>query len=132
MNFLVVGLFISLVLNVYLLILFLKKRATYKALQFRFPTTLPRVLLNEVDKIFEPNEFGVTLTTQVQYIGRGNIDILGGTSDSEAWILAVLAKNAKKMFEFGTCTGKTSYLWAINSAADAHVYTITLSPEQLA
>ncbi len=131
MNFIVAGLCLSFVLNVYLLIAFLKKRATYKAHQFRFPTSLPRVLLNKVDKIFEPNGFGVTLATQVQFVGRGNIDVLGGTSDSEAWILATLAKNAKNMFEFGTCTGKTSYLWAINSAEDAKIYTLTLSPEQV-
>lgn len=33
----------------------------------------------------------------------------GGTSDTEAAILAVMATDAMRMFEFGTCTGKTTY-----------------------
>jgi predicted O-methyltransferase YrrM len=131
MNIFLIFFIISFLLNVYLFLSYLKKKEKQKALMFNFNAKIPRVLLNQVDKIFEPNEFGVTLATQVQYIGRGNIEIVGGTSDSEAWILAVLSKNAKKMFEFGTCTGKTSYLWAVNSPSDAHIYTLTLSPEQL-
>jgi predicted O-methyltransferase YrrM len=34
------------------------------------------------------------------------------------------------MFEFGTCTGKTAYLWATNSPSDAQVVTLTLPPDQ--
>lgn len=77
------------------------------------------------------NEFGPTAKAEVSYIGRGDLIVPGGTSDAEAWILAVLAKSSKVMFEFGTCTGKTSYLWAKNSPADSKVYTLTLPPEKL-
>ncbi len=63
-------------------------------------------------------------------LGGGGILVPGGTTDYEAWILAVLAKNARRMFEFGTCTGRTAYLWARNSASDAKVTTLTLGPEQ--
>ena len=55
----------------------------------------------------------------------------GGTSDTEAWILAALAKGARRLFEFGTCTGKTTYLWARNQPDDGTVTTLTLAPSQL-
>jgi len=40
-----------------------------------------------------------------------------------------VAKRAKRLFEFGTCTGKTAYLWARNAPPDARVTTLTLAPE---
>ncbi len=90
---------------------------------------IPGVSLEKVDEIFRPNDYGPTLETQVQFIGRGATEVIGGTSDAEAWVLAVLAKKALSMFEFGTCTGKTTYLWAVNSPADARITTLTLPPE---
>jgi predicted O-methyltransferase YrrM len=36
------------------------------------------------------------------------------------------------MFEFGTASGRTSYLWARNSPSDARVVTLTLSPTETA
>lgn len=67
----------------------------------------------------------------MSFIGRVG-DVAGGTSDAEAWILSVFGKQAKCMFEFGTCTGKTTYLWARNSAFDARVITLTLGKDQYA
>ncbi|MBL7848660.1 MAG: class I SAM-dependent methyltransferase [Cyclobacteriaceae bacterium] len=87
------------------------------------------ISLEEVDPIFKTNEFGPTLETSVQFVGRGHLVVPGGTSDAEAWVLAVLAKKAKTIFEFGTCTGKTSYLMALNSSADTKVTTLTLPPD---
>ncbi|HUF13204.1 MAG TPA: class I SAM-dependent methyltransferase, partial [Longimicrobiales bacterium] len=55
----------------------------------------------------------------------------GGTSDAEAWILSVLAKRSRLAFEFGTCTGKTAYLWARNMPSDGRVVTLTLPPERV-
>ncbi|HRI78563.1 MAG TPA: class I SAM-dependent methyltransferase [Cyclobacteriaceae bacterium] len=89
------------------------------------------ISLPDVDPIFHVNEFGPTQDTQVQFIGRGHLIVPGGTSDAEAWVLAVLAKKAKTIFEFGTCTGKTSYLMALNSPADSEVITLTLPPDQV-
>lgn len=73
---------------------------------------LPQVSASFLSKLFEVNEYGPTFNAEVSYIGRGDLIVPGGTSDAEAWILAVLAKQSKTMFEFGTCTGKTTYLWA--------------------
>ena len=38
------------------------------------------------------------------------------TSDYEAWIISSLSKISKKIFEFGTCSGKTTYLMGLNSS----------------
>jgi len=93
---------------------------------------IARVKPERVDPVFRPGPFGPTSDTEVAFIGRGPYVVDGGTSDAEAWILAVLARRATLMFEFGTCTGKTAYLWARNSAPDARVVTLTLAPEHVA
>jgi predicted O-methyltransferase YrrM len=85
-----------------------------------------------VDPVFRPGALGPTRNTEVTFIGRGPYVVDGGTSDAEAWILAVLARRAKLMFEFGTCTGKTAYLWARNSPPEAQVITLTLAPDLVA
>jgi predicted O-methyltransferase YrrM len=92
---------------------------------------IARVKPEAVDPVFEPGPFGPTLETEVAFVGRGPYTVDGGTSDAEAWVLAVLARRARLMFEFGTCTGKTAYLWARNSPADARVVTLTLAPEHV-
>jgi hypothetical protein len=103
----------------------LRSRARQRGLFSRWP--VPRVALDQFDLRFVPDDFGPTLGTEVHFIGRGSLRVPGGTTDAEAWILAVLAKDAMEMFEFGTCTGKTAYLWARNQP----IGTLTLSPEQL-
>ncbi|HUF64689.1 MAG TPA: class I SAM-dependent methyltransferase [Gemmatimonadaceae bacterium] len=89
------------------------------------------VSLQELDPVFEPGPFGPTLETEVLFVGRGNIHVPGGTSDAEAWVLAVLARRAGAMFEIGTATGKTAYLWARNAPEGAVIMTMTLAPDQL-
>jgi len=86
--------------------------------------------VEELDRRFRPDELGATRATEVTYIGRGTIRVPGGTSDTEAWILAVLAKGARRLFEFGTCTGKTTYLWARNQPPEGTVTTLSLAPDQ--
>lgn len=89
---------------------------------------IPTVPLEALDDAFAPDELGPTLSAEVRFIGGGG-RVPGGTTDFEAWILATLAKRARVMFEFGTATGRTAYLWAANSPPDARVHTLTLSPE---
>ena len=90
---------------------------------------IPTMPLTALDPAFRIGEFGPTRDAEVHFLGRGSLEVPGGTSDAEAWILATLAKRARLMFEFGTCTGKTAYLWARNSPAEARVVTVTLRPE---
>jgi hypothetical protein len=89
------------------------------------------VPLEEFDPAFQLGEFGPTTATEVSFIFRGEYRVLGGTTDLEAWILSVLAKSARLLFEIGTCTGKTAYLWARNAPPDAQVITMTLGPDQM-
>lgn len=89
------------------------------------------VSLQELDPVFASGPFGPSLETEVLFVGRGNIHVPGGTSDAEAWVLAVLAKRARAMFEIGTATGKTAYLWARNAPDGAEIMTMTLAPDQL-
>jgi predicted O-methyltransferase YrrM len=109
----------------------LRHRAARKQRNLFGEWPIRRALPETVDPILKPGPFGPTCDTEVAFIGRGPYVVDGGTSDAEAWILAVLAKRAHTMFEFGTCTGKTAYLWARNSPADARVITVTLAPDHL-
>ena len=102
-------------------------QATYKIKK----SSIPVINLEELNPRFRQNEFGFTTDAEIHYISAGQKGIPGGVSDLETWVLSVLAKDADKMFEFGTCTGKTSYLWAKNSGTDAKVYTLTLPPEEI-
>lgn len=89
------------------------------------------VPLTALDPVFTPNDLGPTLDTEVSFVGRGPLIVPGGTSDAEAWVLATVAKTARRIFEFGTCTGKTTYLVARNSPADARITTLTLAPDDV-
>src|SRR5215204_2192655 len=109
----------------------LRHRAVRKQRNLFGEWPIRRVPPEAVDPVLRPGPFGPTRETEVTFIGRGPYVVDGGTSDAEAWILAVLAKRARTMFEFGTCTGKTAYLWARNSPPEARVVTVTLAPDHL-
>lgn len=109
--------------------LVLRARQRQRGLLRRWP--IRKVFLPELDRRFQPDDLGPTRAAEVTYLGRGIIPVPGGTSDTEAWILAALAKDTRRLFEFGTCTGKTAYLWARNQPADGTVTTLTLAPSQL-
>lgn len=108
--------------------LVLRARQRQRGLFRRWP--IPRITLDRLDARFRPDALGPTLATEITFVGRGTLRVPGGTSDAEAWILAVVAKDARVMFEFGTCTGKTAYLWARNQPAGGTVTTLTLPAEQ--
>ena len=107
--------------------LVLRARQRQRGLFTRWP--IPRIPLEQLDSRFRPDALGPTLAAEVTFLGRGSLRVPGGTSDAEAWILAVLARDARVMFEFGTCTGKTAYLWARNQPEGGTVTTLTLPPE---
>lgn len=112
-----------------LLRLYLRERAQRRQRPLLGDWPIRTVSLEEIDPIFRAGPFGPALDTEVSFIFKGAFPVQGGTTDVEAWILAVLAKNAQRLFEFGTCTGKTAYLWAQNSPASARITTLTLPPE---
>ncbi len=92
------------------------------------PWPVKKHRLEDLDPVFIKTEHGSQHGTLASIIG--NDGFLGSTSDTEAWILAVLAKKASRMFEFGTCSGRTTYILAVNSAPDAQIHTLTLAPDQ--
>ena len=97
------------------------------------PWALRRVPAETVDRVFATPapKLGHTVSTEVAFISIGQTAVVGAPSDYESWILAVLARQSSMMFEFGTCTGRTTYLWARNSPPGAKVITLTLHPDQL-
>lgn len=109
--------------------LFLSYRQRLHRLQGRpMGEPIRTVDLPELHPAFAPDELGPTTAAEVRFIGSSG-RVPGGTSDVEAWILATLAKSAREMFEFGTATGRTAYLWAVNSPPEARVHTLTLPPD---
>tara|TARA_Y100000590_G_scaffold141714_1_gene162532 strand:- start:1564 stop:2349 length:786 start_codon:yes stop_codon:yes gene_type:complete len=109
-----------------------------KKIKRYFATALiESVDLEKVNKIFESekisdNLYGPKKDVIVKNfaIPPGDKDIVGKTSDYEAWILSSLSKISKNIFEFGTCSGKTTTLMALNSPDDAKIITLTLSLNQ--
>lgn len=93
---------------------------------------IQKVTVEWLGPAFGVDELGPTTAAEATLIGRGSVPVPGGTSDAEAWILAVLAKDARTAFEFGTCTGKTAYLIARNMPPEGRVATLTLAPDQVA
>jgi predicted O-methyltransferase YrrM len=112
---------------------YLYERAQRKQRNIFSSWPIPPARLPDLDPAFAQTELGPTLDTEVAFIGGSSVvAIPGGTSDTEAWILSVLAKRARMMFEFGTCTGRTAYLWARNSPPDARIVTLTLGSDDVA
>lgn len=107
----------------------LKERAFRKQRGLFFKWPIPKKDLQDWAPLFTVTKLGPSRKTCVKMFG--NIGVTGGTSDREAWILSVLSKQSKKIFEFGTCTGKTTYLLALNSPKEAEVHTLTLHPDQI-
>jgi predicted O-methyltransferase YrrM len=97
------------------------------------PWQLRRGAPSEVSEAFQldPKLGYLPSRAEVAHVCLGPQSVVGVTSDYEAWILAVLAKRSHLMFEFGTCTGRTAYLWARNSPRDARVHTLTLDPAEV-
>jgi predicted O-methyltransferase YrrM len=87
---------------------------------------LPVVDLVEIDPLFAENELGVSRDIEVRFLGGASPS---SPSTMESWILAVLSKRALNMFEFGTCTGHTTYVWGLNSSEQAKITTLTLTPD---
>lgn len=106
---------------------YLRDRARRKGRGVFARWPIPQMPVHELDAAFRPGPLGPTLDAEATLIaGTDLLRVLGGTSDVEAWILAVLSKRARLMFEFGTASGRTAYLWARNSPPDATVVTLTL------
>jgi hypothetical protein len=117
---------LSLTTNLLLLAVLLRHRWRRYQKYGKWP--IPRAAPEEIDPIFKSGVMGPTRETAIHFVG--NYRVPGGISDFETWVMCNLAKRAETIFEFGTCTGKTTWLLAAN-AQRATITTLTLHPEDL-
>ncbi|MBH69482.1 MAG: hypothetical protein CMM58_14095 [Rhodospirillaceae bacterium] len=106
----------------------LKLRRQHKRSYTFKPYPIPKVKLNSVDPCFAAGPFGAVSESTVLFIGGEGVE--ASLSDRETWVVAALAKFSNRIFEFGTCSGKTTHVMALNAPAKALVYTITIHPEE--
>ena len=116
-----------------ILIYFLNKKKIKKIIYKKKIISKDTSDLHEIftTKKISENLFGPTEEAIVRsFCISAENNIKGMTSDYEAWILSSLSKASKNIFEFGTCSGKTTFLMALNSPKDAKIITITLNSVQ--
>ena len=124
-------------LNLTILYFYKRKKIKNLILNFIFKSKIKSVELSDVHKIFLPNKnvlkfrFPTEEVVIKSFITDKSFKIAGQTTDYEAWILSCFAKFSKNIFEFGTCSGKTTALFALNSSQDSKIYTITLKPDDI-
>ena len=118
----------------FLLLFYINKK---KIRNFLNITKINKASINDLHEIFSERKISSILKGPKKEIIVKNFcissdnDIVGMTSDYEAWILSVLSTVSKKIFEFGTCSGKTTYLMALNSNINTEITTITLRQNQI-
>ena len=111
----------------------------YKRREIRLilkPKKIQEIEVEEVDEIFKPIlKKKLKMPKEDAFVKNFCVpqtyNVEGMASDYESWILSVLSKKADKIFEFGTCSGKTTFLFGINSKEDAKIYTITIDPNKI-
>ena len=124
---------ISIIINILLILIINKKKI--KGLVNK--NKVQSVDLDNLNKIFinskiDENLYGPQDEPSVKnFCIPSNNKIVGMTSNYEAWIISCLSKISNKIFEFGTCSGKTTYLMALNSPEDSEIISLTLKPENL-
>ena len=119
-------LLISIILNLLLIFSFNKK----KIKRFLNKSKIKEIDVINIHKSFELRNISSNLKSPKDdsiiksfSISPDN-NIVGMTSDYEAWIISTLSKVSKNIFEFGTCSGKTTYLMACKSKAVKHSHIL--------
>ena len=118
---------LSIIINIFLLLLINKK----KIKKIFYKKKVKSVEIDHLSKIFinkkiDENLFGPQDDVIVNnFCIPPNNKVVGMTSDYEAWIISSLSKISNKIFEFGTCSGKTTYLMALNSPNEAKIISLT-------
>ena len=126
-------LLVSILINIILFLTINKK----KIKKFFYKSKLVEIDVTKLHNIFELKEVTKNLKgpkddAVVKSFGvTSNNKIVGMTSDYEAWIISTISKISKNIFEFGTCSGKTTYLMALNSPDNAKILSLTLKPKNL-
>ena len=126
------------ILILFLLVLILIYLINKKKIKnFFYKSKIKKINITELDQVFDEKFISKNLkgpkeeTIIKSFIISPQNKIVGMTSDYEAWIISVLSKKSNNIFEFGTCSGKTTYLMALNSNKDAKITYLTLGPDQV-
>ena len=104
------------------------RRQHRRAFNFR-PYPIRKAKLDELDVDFLATPYGPSPDSVVAFVGSEGV--MASVSDRETWVLGVLAKHAQRVFEFGTCSGKTTHVLAPNAPETAEVVTLTLHPDHI-
>ncbi len=118
-----------------IILLYLPNRKKIKKLFYK--SEINEVDIYQLHEIFKTEKISSNLwgpkkeTIIKSFCISPNNLITGMTSNYEAWVLTSLSKISKNIFEFGTCSGKTTYLFALNSPENSKIISITLKPEQI-
>ena len=125
--------FISLFINLFLVII-LNKKKIKKIINKKIIKT---VNIEKINPIFKPRIISDNSkfpskehVTKMVLVHDEEYNVKGLISDYETWILAIMSKISLNIFEFGTCSGKTTYIMALNSPDNAKIKTITLNEDQ--
>jgi hypothetical protein len=116
----------SLIGNALLLAILLKQRQRRHRKREKWP--IATVAPKDIDPVFKPGATGPSKETGIHFVS--DYCVPTSISDFETWIICNLAKKAEAIFEFGTCSGKTTWMLAVN-APQAMVTTLTLHPANL-
>ena len=125
--------FFSIFINICLIFLFNKK----KIKSFFYKAKIEKIDVSDIHEIFKLKKISENLRGPKKDVIIKNFSIsptnkiVGMTSDQEAWIIGSLSKFSKNIFEFGTCSGKTTYIMALNSSEDAKIISLTLHPNEI-
>lgn len=84
---------------------------------------IPHVAIDRWNEIFTSTGLGPNRQSEIFFIGQAGA--LASINDTETWVLGALAKQANRIFEFGTATGRTTYVLARNAPDDARIDTLT-------
>ena len=107
-----------------------------KKIRIFFKKKIKTVEIESVHEIFKPKKINDNLLGPSEdliiksFSVPESYKIVGMTTDYESWILSCLSKISNNIFEFGTCSGKNTYLMALNSNPEAKIVSLTLNPEQ--
>jgi|TARA_Y100000031_G_scaffold131502_1_gene151904 predicted O-methyltransferase YrrM len=129
-----ISVIIILLIATNIITIYLLKRKKIK--KYFAKSFIKSVNLEKVNKIFESEKISENLygpkkdVIVKSFCIPSGQDIVGITSNYEAWILSSLSKISKNIFEFGTCSGKTTTLMALNSPNDSKIITLTLDSNQ--
>jgi len=124
---------ISVVFN-FIAIFFLNKK---KIKNYFYKSKIKKIDITDAHEIFSLKQISNNLRGPKKEVIvksfsiSSNNGIVGMTSDLEAWIIASLSKISKNIFEFGTCSGKTTYIMGLNSSNDTQIISLTLSPNEI-